>query len=174
MDPVAIAEPTKWLGETIGFWIQTSVLAVSAVGAIWIIKASKNQEKRRATIDAVVDQKRNKELQDARLLIQKLHETGEKNFSRYLANIDSPEYQAIVLTLNTYEFMAVGIRAGALDEKTYKRLRCSTLLKDWEALCAFVVDFRRAKGRASLFQDFQWLNDRWVKKPLKTDQPFNH
>jgi hypothetical protein len=58
-------------------------------------------------------------------------------------------------------------------EKTDKRLRCSTALKDWEALYAFVVDLRRAKDRTSLFQDFQWRNDRWVKKPQKTDQPFN-
>src|SRR2546422_4585482 len=128
MSPRDIAEPFRWLGETIGFWIQTLILAVSAIAAIWVIQASKRQEKRRATIDAVIDQKRNKDLVGARRVLLKMHESGEKNLAKHLEKTESEEYQSILLILNTYEFMAVGIREGAFDENTYKRLRYSVLL----------------------------------------------
>jgi hypothetical protein len=165
-----VAEPAKWLGETIGFWIQTLVLAISAVAAIWVIRASKTQEKRRATIDAVMDQKRDPTLIAARKVVIKLHESGEKNFAKFLEDTDSEQYQSILLVLNTYEFIASGTREGAFDEYTYKRLRYSVVIRDWDNLCAFVLAFRKMKGLSGLFQEFEWLVERWRKKPLKIDR----
>lgn len=164
-----VPEPTKWLGETVGFWVQTAVLAVSAIAAIWIILANTKQEKRRATIDLVLEQKRDATLKAARSALTKMHEAGEKNLSKYLDDPECDQYKAILLVLNTHEFVASGIREGAFDEATYKRIRFSTLRKDWDALCAFVLEFRRVRGSRTLFQDFQWLNGRWEKKPLKAD-----
>ena len=165
-----IAEPSRWLGETIGFWIQTLILAVSAIAAIWIILASKTQEKRRATIDLVMDQKRDRALQDARQMLLKMHESGEKNFARHLQDASSVEYKSILLVLNAYEFLATGTREGAFDEYTYKRLRYSNLLRDWNNLCPSVMAFRKMKNINGLFQEFEWLARRWLKKPLKDDK----
>jgi hypothetical protein len=169
MSPTVIAEPYYWLGETFGFWAQTVVLAISAGGALWIVRARGTQEKRRATVDLISHQKRDEKLEAARTLMHKLHDDGEKNLAKFLLTTDSKEFQSILLVLNAYEFVAAGIRQGALDEKTYKRLRCYNLMKDWDALCGFVLEFRRIKGFKTLFQDFQWLNERWVKNPLKAD-----
>ena len=166
---VPVAEPARWLGETGGFWVQTSVLAVSAIAAIWIILANTKQEKRRATIDLVLEQKRDATLKEARALLTRMHESHETNLSKYLDKPESEEYRAILLVLNTHEFVASGIREGAFDKKTYKRIRFSTLRKDWDALCAFVMEFRRVRNSRTLFQDFQWLNSRWEKKPLEAD-----
>lgn len=105
----------------------------------------------------------------ARQLILKMHESGENNLSKYLDKPESEEYKAILLSVNTYEFMSSGIREGAFDEATYKRIRYSTVLKDWGALGGFIVEFRRAKKRNTLFQDFEWLHDRWKANPLKAD-----
>jgi Domain of unknown function (DUF4760) len=165
-----IAEPVRWLGETIGFWVQTSILAVSALAALWVIKASKTQEKRRSTVDLIVEQKRDRDLTEARRVILAMHEAGEKNLAKHLESESSVEYNAILLVLNAYEFVSSGIREGAFDEGTYKRLRYSNVRKDWDALCAFVFEFRRVKSGQTLFQDFQWLNERWRKSPLKADR----
>lgn len=169
MDPTVIAEPWKWLGETLGFWTQTVVLFLSAVGALWIVKARGTEEQRRATIDLICHQKNDEKLVAARDVMHKLHDAGEKNIARYMSSPDSAEYKSILLVLNAYEFVASGIRQQALDEKTYKRLRCFQLMRDWDALCGFILEFRRAKSINTLFQDFQWLNSRWVRKPLKAD-----
>lgn len=164
-----VAEPVKWLGETIGFWIQNLILAVSAIAAIWVIKASKIQEKRRATIDLVMDQKRDQQLQKDRHFVLKMHEDGERNFAKHLENRESSEYKAILSVLNAYEFVGSGIREGAFDEDTYKRLRYSNVLRDWDNLCGFVLAFRRQKDISGLFQEFEWLVKRWRKHPLKID-----
>jgi hypothetical protein len=167
--PSDLAEPVKWLGETVGFWIQNLILTVSAIAAIWVIRASKTQEKRRATIDLVMDQKRDVTLVAARHTLMSLHESGEKNFAKYLEDTSSNQYKAILSVLNAYEFVGSGIREGAFDEDTYKRLRYSNVLRDWDNLCAFVLAFRRQKGIEGLFQEFEWLDKRWRKKRFKTD-----
>jgi hypothetical protein len=171
MCPANVAEPVKWLGETVGFWVQTGIFLVSAIGGIWIIRARGSQEKRRATVDLVLQQKRDTELSEARHLVTKMHIDGEPNLAKHIGNPDSPEFKAILLVLNTHEFVASGIRSNALDEHVYKRLRFSTLRKDWDGLCGFILEFRRVRASKTLYQDFQWLNDRWENCPLKADHP---
>jgi hypothetical protein len=73
--------------------------------------------------------------------------------------------------LNMHEFAASGIREGAFCEKTYKRIRYSTVRKDWSALCGFVMEIRKRRASQTLFQEFQWLNERWAKDTLKADHP---
>jgi len=164
-----VTEPIKWLGETKGFWVQTVVLGVSAIGGIWIILSRGQQEARRATVDLVVEQKRDTKLTVAREWINKTKERGETNLAKYLESPESTEYQNILYALNTYEFVAVGIRTGAFSETTYKRLRYSTLIADWECFHGFVTEFRKRHGTQSLFQDFEWLHERWKNKPLKVN-----
>jgi preprotein translocase subunit Sss1 len=127
----AVAEPVRWLGETIGFWIQTAILTVSAVGAVWIVAARGSQEKRRATVDLIIEQKRDEALQNARLVLRKMHEAGEKNLAKHLEKPDSEEYKSILLVLNGYEFVSCGIRSGALPRKD---LQAFALLRAKERL----------------------------------------
>jgi hypothetical protein len=165
-----IAEPARWLGETFGFWIQTAVFAISAFAGMWIIRSRGYQEGRRATVDLIVQQKRDEKLLAARHCIMVMHEKGEKNLARHLENPDSEECKAILLALNTYEFVACGIKLGAVSERIYKRLRFSTVLKDWDAFEGFVIEFRRQRGGDTFFQDFEWLYGRWKKHPLKSNR----
>ena len=72
-----------------------------------------------------------------------------------------------MLALNTYEFIACGIKMSAFSEKIYKRLRCTRVIKDWEAFEGFVIEFRKQKKSETFFQEFQWLYSRWKKDPLQ-------
>jgi hypothetical protein len=168
-DPAIIAEPAKWLCESIGFWVQTAMLAVSALAGILIIRSRGKQEARRATVDLIVEQKRDQELIKAKLKIREMHEHKETNLARHLQNPESEEFKAILLALNTHEFIATGIRTGAFSEEVYKRLRWSTVIRDWESFQGFVADMRNEKRRATFFQDFEWLHKRWKKYPLRAD-----
>lgn len=168
VDP-KVAEPVRWLGETFGFWVQTGVLAVSAVGGIWIILSRGKQEQRRATVDFIAEQKRDKEHNEARDVIKRMHDDGETNLARFLHDRTSVEYKAIMVALDHYEFTAAGIRTKAFSEEVFKRLRCSVLIRDWESFRGFVDEFRKLKGKNTFFQDFEWLYRRWKKKPLRTD-----
>lgn len=99
-----------------------------------------------------------------------MHDNHEKNLAKHLDDPASEECKSIIEVLNAYEFIASGIRQGAFDEATYKRLRYSNVVKDWNILCAFVLELRNNKGSTTLFQDFKWLASRWQAKPLKPDE----
>jgi hypothetical protein len=171
MNQPNVAEPLRWLGETVGFWVQTLIFLASAFGGIWIILARGTQEKRRATVDLVIEQLKDEKLRDAQHLVARLHESGESNFAKYLADTESLQYKAIMRVLNMHEFSASGIRQGAFDEMTYKRVRYSTVRKDWISLCGFVMEIRKQRKSPTLFQEFQWLSNRWEAEPLIHDHP---
>ena len=65
------------------------------------------------------------------------------------------------------EFIAVGIRLGAFDEKVYKQLQCGNLLKLWNATAGFIHELRRVSGRYTVFQDIEHLAHKWEKSPIK-------
>jgi hypothetical protein len=143
------------------------MFAVSALAGILVIRSRGHQEGRRATVDLIIDQKRDDKLLAARQVIMQMHERGENNLARYLDHPESDEYKAIMLCLNNYEFIACGIKLEAFSEKIYKRLKCSMVIRDWEAWEGFVIEFRKQKKGDTFFQDFQWLYEKWKKDPLK-------
>jgi len=99
-----------------------------------------------------------------------LHDKGITYFAQFVGQPTSDEYKTIIFALNSHEFIASGIRTKALSEGVYKRMRYSAVIRDWESLEGFIADFRKAKSKHTLFQDFEWLYDRWKKKPLKHDK----
>ena len=172
IDPPTTEKVVFWLGETKGFWVQTGALLISAAGGILIILSRSRTERRRATVDVVLHQKSDSELVQAKRQLFKLHDDGHQNFAAFLANKDSPEYQAIFKVLNGHEFIAAGIRRKAYDEQLFKRMQCSTVLRDWNALSGFIMEFRNIiKSKVSypdtFYQDFEWLATKWTKDPLK-------
>jgi hypothetical protein len=168
---IIATEPFRWLGETIGFWVQTATVAISAAAGIWfgLIRSPEKQAARRATIDIIIAQNRDEATTEARQKIREIHQSQDYNLTRFVEQTNSEEYKAILTSLNNYEFIASGIRVGCFDEKIYKRLRYTTVLRDWEYLTGFVVAFRNTKGKATLFQDLEWLYARWKQAPLKPD-----
>lgn len=168
--PAEQAAKIMLLGESIGFWIQTGAFFISAIGAVYVIRANGKQARNRATIDLVFQQKHDMELIKARAKVVELHEKNDTNLAKYLHDKKSEEYVAIRVTLNNYEFIATGIREGAFDEAIYKRMRYSVVMKDWEALEGVLVEIRNMTGIKTLFQEFEWMCRRWKKSPL-TDEP---
>jgi len=81
----------------------------------------------------------------------------------------SPEAKAILLILNDYEFVAAAMRDKAFNLCLYKRMRYSVVVNDWDALRAFVHEKRQEVRRKTLFQEFEWMANKFKKKPLKND-----
>ena len=75
----------------------------------------------------------------------------------------------ILSIINNYEFIALGIREGALDESIYKRAVYSQVMRDWKAMKAFVMELRRQNQIDTLFQELELLAKRWDQHSLKCD-----
>src|SRR5438105_9381882 len=160
------SDTIKYLGKTLCFGIQPGALVISAAAAVWIIAANYRNERRRATIEVAKESIHDREQAAIRKIIWELYTKEQHNFARYLDDPDSPEYHAIMKTLNNYEFLATGIRNGAFDEKILKRMQYSILVRDWNALCPFINELRNQKKVSTIFQEFEWLGKRWKKKKL--------
>lgn len=162
MNPAA-QDAAQFLGESIGFWIQTGAVFLSAVAAIYIIYHNGKLAKRRALIDLIIQQKSDEKLIEATREVYALSKAG--NHISQL--VDSEKEPTILRVLNNQEFIAVGIRTGAFDEDVYKEIQCSNVLKLWTATSGFIQEVRKIDGKNTLFQDFERLAKRWGKNPIK-------
>lgn len=160
-----IAQSIGWLGETWGFWLQTGALFISALSAVAIIYYNGKQARLNALINLIVQQKTDNDLIEATRQTNALHAKGEP-WTRHLSP-DCDERKHILMVLNNQEFIAVGVRLRAFDERTYKQMQCTNVLRLWEASEGFIVEIRKERKKDTLFQDFERLAKRWKKNPIK-------
>lgn len=184
--------PYLLLGETVGFWIQTAVILLGAGAAVLTIyvngrlsresidnngtlnRASIDHNEKiarqRATIDLLMTQRADGTLSDAKKSVGAIHNDGG-DFTSLAAATKTQDAQRghILSIINNYEFIALGIREGALDESIYKRAVYSQVLRDWRAMKAFIMELRRQNKIETLFQEFELLAKRWEQVPLKCD-----
>jgi hypothetical protein len=162
-----------WLAnvsQTYGPLVTSGAIFVSAAVAVGAIVYNVRTARKRATIDLVMHLRQNNTLVEAKKKVLALHENNAQ-FSKYALKENSgvEENNWILEVLNAHEFVAAGIRQGAFDEQTYKRMQWSVLVRDWAALETYVMELRNSRGRPTLYQEFQWLAKKWNKKSLKTE-----
>ena len=165
MDCQQVAKTIGWLGETWGFWLQTGAFFLSALAAVAVIYHNGAQARVRALIDLIVQQKMDEGLIDSTRKVYSLRVNGSR-LTDHL-NDDSAERKEILRVLNNQEFIAVGIRMKAFDEKVYKQMQCTNVLRLWDAAQGFIQELRTADGKKTIFQDFERLACRWEKMPIK-------
>jgi hypothetical protein len=57
-------------------------------------------------------------------------------------------------------------------------MQCSVIVRDWDAFCGFVMEFRKSKedklneSAETFYQDFEWLAKKWKASPLKVTRPW--
>jgi hypothetical protein len=152
--------------------VTSGAILISAGVAVCAILYNAKLLRQRATIDLVMYQRKDEALNKAKRKVLTLHDSTAQ-FARYALkeHFGTEENDAILTVLNAHEFVAVGVREGSFDEKTYKRLRWSSLVRDWDALETYVAELRKSRGRPTLFQEFELLAKRWKKIPLKVEEP---
>jgi hypothetical protein len=163
------SQPIKtigWFGETWGFWIQTGAFILSALAGVAVIYYNAALARTRATIDLIIHQKADKELLAAVEKVYQMHR-DKIQFSMYADKHDSEECKCILRVLNNHEFIALGIRQKAFDEKIYKLMQFSNVMKVWNASRGIISEIRQAQQKDTLFQEFEWLARRWNKDPIK-------
>ena len=153
--------------QNYGPLITAGAILFSAFIALGAIYYNQVLSRRRATIDLVMHERMNPTLLAARKTVLELH-SKDTDFSELAGKerANSDEAKAMLATLNALEFAAAGIRQGAFDEKIFKLVYFSVVLRDWNAFKGFIEELRKSRNRPTLYQEFQWLAERWQKKPL--------
>lgn len=150
---------------------KTIILGISAVIALAAVRYNFTINRKKATVDLMLEQKRNPSLGKARMAVLNLN--SKCSLTQYADNQykGTEERDAILLVINNYEFIATGIREGAFDRNLYKRMNYSTVMHDWKALKPFVYEMRKIHDISTIFQEFEWLADKFRKRKLKADSP---
>ncbi|WP_308023007.1 DUF4760 domain-containing protein [Neisseria oralis] len=159
-DPITLSD---WL-----LIIQAVILFLGLGFTALSIWNNKNDNRRMATVDLILRQRFNEELNKSIEMVYDLVKGDFPSLHQYLDKEKYPEERKAILALLNYrEFVAVGINTGIIDEKVYKRSFCNIITRDWKMLCKTIEAIRNSeKGKPTNFQDFETLAKRWEREPL--------
>ncbi len=184
---VDFANFNNWTRSDLFLFIQTIVIAISAVIAFLTINASRNTSRERATLDIIIDDYRDTNLFEAKTKIYDFIENKDEykkkntNVSKdslveicrahdsELSDGDTILKKDLMLVLNRHEFYASAINTGLLDETLFKRVHCSNIIKIWDKLYPTVNQIRQVAKKDTIFKDLEILALRWKANPLKSD-----
>lgn len=155
-----------FLGETLGFWIQTGAFVLSAMAAVLVIYVNGRLARQKATIDLILHQKRDMDLLESTRKVWSLA-ANNGTFATLAQDTSSDDCKCILKVLNNHEFVALGIRKRAFNENIYKMSQCSNVMKVWNASDGFIREIRAKESKPTLFQEFEWLANRWDEEPIR-------
>lgn len=142
--------------------IQTIAVLAAAVIAICSIRSNTKNAKQRAAIDLILSQMNSKELQDASMSLSSIYKENKGIIVHHYST--NPEYKKrFSKHLNALEFAAMGVRYGILDESVYKNSQRSNILASWSYYKELVYYIREMTGRDVLYQDLEYLAEKWSK-----------
>lgn len=154
--------------------LQSVILTLGLGITVFSILCSRKDNKKMSTVDLILRQRFNNDLNRAIDIVSDLVKKSENedefpSLLEYFNKEDYPkERKAILTLLNFREFVAVGINTGIIDEEIYRRSYNNILLRDWKYLYNTILAIRASdKGQSTNFQDFEVLIDRWKEKPLE-------
>ena len=155
-----------WI-ETHAQGIQTFFVSLSALSALFIYWRNSVRQRRIALVSMIMQHANDEKVKAANKMVRKLYNDNNKTLVQFI-DADGEERRAILTVANHYEFMCVAIRHGAFDEKTYKALEFSNLVKNWIMLESFIKAARAEHSNQTWFQDFERIAKKWQNSPLKT------
>ncbi len=178
----------KWTVSEWIYFLQLLVILVSAYIAFSTISASKTTSRERATLDTILDDNKDEDLYEAKILVYDFHKDAKAYFAAkqdivstrttlaQLFTVDGNQLtpaehevrKALIKALNRYEFYAIGINCGLLDEQLFKRMHCSNVLRLWETSDTAVTQLRNFAKTDTLFKDLEILAVRWKTNSLKS------
>ncbi|MDC5023933.1 DUF4760 domain-containing protein [Acinetobacter baumannii] len=170
-------------------FLQLIVFFASAIIASSTIKSSRITARERATLDTILDDNKDEELYDAKILVHDFNKDPAAYYKR-LGDLESKRdslaqlfqvdgslltdnehavRKSLIKALNRYEFYAVGINQGLLDETLFKRMHCSNVIRLWEATSPAVNQLRSFAKKDTLFKDLEHLANKWKANELKSE-----
>lgn len=158
---------------TIPTLLQTGSLIIAAGALIFNAKQVKelklqnvqNERKarQRATIDLALHEKSDSAYLACKNEFLKLRNNKSINITTYACDVDKhhEENKTIFAYLDHYEFLATGISEGALDGEIYKKMRRTSVIKDWDAVQPYVYELRKQRNNNKIYCELEELVRAW-------------
>lgn len=168
--------------ECTGFWLCVGDLlaqdwfrnmffiggVIIAVISVFIVKST---AKRKQSADLLFASRADKELMSGMRCLMQLHNREDSNIRTYAKKdkAETDEAKSIRYVLNHWEYVSVGVQSGIYDEKMLWNASFSTLTAMHRHARPFIDALRESSGRTTVYQEIQWLAERWeyIGPPLK-------
>lgn len=166
--------PVETLSDTsilnfVYYFVTPIATAVGVFVAAFNVYKNTENAKKRATIDMIVMERNDKDLQNAITTVNNLSKDPGRILATYVSEDpkDKLTRECILKVLNQREFVSAGVLDGALHKGMYKNFSYSMFLRDWSNLKGFIYELRKIRSAPTAFQEFETLAKKWKKKPLK-------
>jgi hypothetical protein len=168
-----------WMGSHSGAWwwhgfvsllgapsFQNIILIATAAIGLRTLIVSSLEERRRGTVDVLLNTLDNAEFWAARSKVREFIKAG-LNIPYLLSDAGIADRRVVFSVLNWYEFMATGVQEGAFDTNLFQRMYHTNVITDWNDLEAFVLALRESRNNHTAFQEIQKLAATWKRDPLR-------
>ncbi len=124
---------------------------------------SEKKARQRATIDLALHEKSDPAYLKCKDYFSALRDDNMANITTYACDITaySEKNKTIFTYLDHYEFLATGISEGALDGDIYKKMRRTSVLKDWDAVKPYVYELRKQRNNTKIYCELEALVEKW-------------
>ncbi len=162
---------------TIPTLLQTGSLIIAASALIFNARQVKElrvqniqnekNARQRATIDLALHEKSDPAYLQCKADFLELRNNKAVNITTYACDVGKHPNQnkTIFAYLDHYEFLATGISEGALDGEIYKKMRRSSVIKDWDAVQPYVYELRKQRSNDKIYCELEGLVKSWKSKP---------
>jgi len=174
MDPATVepivSAPNYLFGVSPGRWAQCIVIFISTMSASALalvgvqrqLKAQRETAKHVETLRFVTDQHNEDQFSNSYRDIIHIRKITEIEKYAQLEHRGSPQQQSIAYVLNRYEYMAVGLKEGILDEKMMKECSRGSVVRAYVMTRAYVHTVREATPTASTaYRSFLEIAESW-------------
>lgn len=136
--------------------IAVSVVATGAT--LWTIIDNAINGRIKATLDHLALKEGDSDFEHARRIFIRLsNDAAPLEKWAKLNRQAEQESSAVRAYLNTFEFQAIALKAGAFDHKVYAEWQRGTVLSVWKAASVYVANLRTYTGRPSLYENLEAL-----------------
>ncbi|WPP00558.1 DUF4760 domain-containing protein [Pseudomonas sp. HR96] len=157
-------------------WFRSLSFLLGVTVAVISVLTVKATAKRKQSADLLFASRADKELMAGMRCLAAIHERADSNVRAYARKdqVGTDEAKSIRYVLNHWEYVSVGVQAGIYDEKMLWNASYNTLVGLHRNARPFIDALREASGRSTLFQEVQWLAERWdyLGPPIKKKSKF--
>lgn len=140
--------------------------AVAAVVAMWGILSQRAISSRQATLDFIRDGERDHDIVAARKAFNRLAR-DPAGLGPVAAQPDTDDFKHVIVWLNQFEMVAIGIQRGIFDDEIYRRWYKSGVIRAWKAAAPFIFARRASTNNDALFHEFEEMARYYIgKRPM--------
>lgn len=145
--------------------IQSVLILAGVIVAVVSIASARKTARKKQTADLLLSSRADKDLVNGLRCLARLDGAENENLGSYASRDkdDTDAAVAIRYVLNHWEYVCVGIQSDIYDEEMLKRASYNTVVRLFQCARPFIEKLRQNTGRPTLYQELEWLYNRWEK-----------